>query len=666
MKIVVNDGEYLSNYKDKVLHCILKHERTIIDADTGIGKTALFMKYIDPNKIKKNIIFCVPFISLGIELVGSKLFYDGKPPEFRYDEFITATVVYDTMAKIPDAILEQSIVIIDEGHILAHSGFRSSLPFIFDKLSKHKMVMLTGTYIPETLAPFDFDGHIKAVKQNRKPIAITNYLCEQQIVNGRIEHRDEVHINFLIDTIRKIIKNGNKAYVVIDNAKIIEQVIDGLDELNCIYRVGKKNKQLKDSKAHDKLYNNGHVDNSVDVIIGTNVLVEGLSLYSKDEYEVVIAGNKSSLMLPDRIIQVANRQRNIDSVKVHIERYIGLNPSPKMKQPTLKENARRIKHEMLAGVMKDNRYFHFEDDGSISPLHKVKIVEEKYSKWAEETAWTPHYQDKWLNAIKAMAGDGIASKVVSFVSRKTDEKEVLIKPQEALLELLENDKFDSFYMHPKNITDNIDNDIFKDVLKLYSDDLTGCGEMILVLAQAKYKLNRKYVWMEIAIAGTCINNNGIRYKVSLNDVKRTLQYTLNNFTKVVKLHGAVRQLLKCGLTDSDKIKKFVSRLPKKSFGFLQDLYKSYTNIKRYGKNAKYDKSIGDILAQFGLSYVKSNIMLNSDLFNIEKLHSEIVILLNKLYDGIDKRWQKKDKLFKDKKRTELSEEIAYWDSYLFE
>ncbi|OMQ24739.1 DEAD/DEAH box helicase family protein [Serratia oryzae] len=277
--ITLKPNQYLS---DVINQINFKDGLNLLIADVGTGKNHYF------GKLKRTKLV-VPLNSIVVQSGSSNNIQDDN---------ITTWNQIKKMMKNPEECKNWDLVI-DEAHgMIADYGYKpSTIRLLVDACSMfRRVILMSGTIRPEYFSGFSFETIHRIRKPSKAKKQIQTYICKSKDVS-------------LLNDLRK---TKNKVIVLINN-KELGEVIGKLSGENYIV----VNADRKNEPEVINLYSSG-IMGKYDCIIGTNSIIEGLSLYDNhDEIDVFIWGDTD----PDRIEQVSNRFRNIESIK-NVKYYI--------------------------------------------------------------------------------------------------------------------------------------------------------------------------------------------------------------------------------------------------------------------------------------------------------------------------------------------------------
>ncbi|MEX2941375.1 DEAD/DEAH box helicase family protein [Serratia fonticola] len=275
--------QYLSDVIEQVE---FKDGFNLLIADVGTGKNHYFSKL-------KRTKLVVPLCSI-VEQSGSNNKLE--------DNNVATWNQIITMMKKPEECKQWDLVI-DEAHgMISDYGYKSkTISVLIEACSMfRRVILMSGTVRPEYFNGFDFETIHRVRKPSTEKKQIQTYICKS---------KEESLLNDLRET-------KNKA-IVLMNDKDLGKTIGERSRKNYML----VNADLKNEPEVLNLYRTG-VMGDYDCIIGTNSIVEGLSIHDNhDEIDVFIWGDTD----PDRIEQVTNRFRNIKNVR-NVRYYVDSKP----------------------------------------------------------------------------------------------------------------------------------------------------------------------------------------------------------------------------------------------------------------------------------------------------------------------------------------------------
>ncbi|MBL5903081.1 DEAD/DEAH box helicase family protein [Serratia fonticola] len=281
--VTLKPNQYLS---DVIKQVTFKDGFNLLIADVGTGKNHYF------SKLKKTKLV-VPLSSI-VEQAGSNNKLE--------DNNVATWNQIITMMKKPEECKQWDLVI-DEAHgMISDYGYKSkTISILIEACSMfRRVILMSGTVRPEYFNGFDFETIHRVRKPSTEKKQIQTYICKSKEES-------------LLNDLREI---KNKA-IVLMNDKDLGKTIGERSRKNYML----VNADLKNEPEVLNLYRTG-VMGDYDCIIGTNSIVEGLSIHDNhDEIDVFIWGDTD----PDRIEQVTNRFRNIKNVR-NVRYYVDSKP----------------------------------------------------------------------------------------------------------------------------------------------------------------------------------------------------------------------------------------------------------------------------------------------------------------------------------------------------
>lgn len=261
----------------------------LLIADVGTGKTTQFMEY-DENGVCTGTIPGYLFIAPLTSIVDS----------FVDDNNLAGSGV-GTWNQIESIIREKDktkfkklTLVVDECHGLFHDyGYKSKLINRLVETFQYfkSVILMSGTVEPENFSSITFSK----VYRVRKPS-----IAKKNIYTMLSTKKDDL----VIDHINNL---TNKTIVLMNNKDLCEVVRKKIARSSLVV-----NADLKETIDVKNFFKGRHMGRHYDVIIGTNSIVEGLSIEDDlQDVDVVIWGDT----VPERIEQFANRFRNVSTTK---------------------------------------------------------------------------------------------------------------------------------------------------------------------------------------------------------------------------------------------------------------------------------------------------------------------------------------------------------------
>ncbi|CNL05344.1 hypothetical protein [Yersinia pseudotuberculosis] len=261
------------------------HKMILLHADVGVGKNHFF-------KGKHNHKVVAPLTSIVVNnttQVGSNI------NNIHVDSIATWNQVLALMNQ--PAVCKELVLVIDECHglIFDYSYKSKTIKQLYRAIQLFKsVVMMSGTIEPSYFSNLKFDKVYRVHKKQLAVKSIQTIICED--INEALLH--------------DLLLAQNKSIVLINNKEMSKVIISRLES------IGKKclevNADVKNSAVVVDFFTS-KIMGSYDFIIGTNSIIEGLSI--EDELfnvDVYIWDNLD----PDRIEQFTNRFRNVVGSKV--------------------------------------------------------------------------------------------------------------------------------------------------------------------------------------------------------------------------------------------------------------------------------------------------------------------------------------------------------------
>ena len=371
---------YINDSAEKVT--IERGSRVLLDSPTGSGKTTFALN----DRSHNHSIVLVPTIVIGKAkeaTEGVLFYYDGKIPNFEESWLGT----YDNILRVPPHILRESIVWIDEIHLIASATYRKTLSKIITYILKYArtVVGLSGT-IEAELFRGSFDELITVRKRTDRNIEINNIFTGSSFGNVLNEE------TFAFQEATRHIDAGVKVLMLLQNKAKINTLIkqlksqEGFEHEDAIIKYVSHESDLTVTNSDNavEMIKQGKVSTETKLIIGTSVIVEGWDLKDDNEWTVIICGEDhrtDELKLPSTVIQLCNRLRNKNDIVCHIQRgYLFKEYTPKL----LSEEAvsamivkarKREREEFLAkGVCNNHHIVEIDNKIFKSPLPLIQRI----------------------------------------------------------------------------------------------------------------------------------------------------------------------------------------------------------------------------------------------------------------------------------------------------
>ncbi|CNH81364.1 Uncharacterised protein [Yersinia pekkanenii] len=260
------------------------HKLILLHADVGVGKNHFF-KGMDNHKV------VAPLTSIVVNnttQVGSNI------NNIHVDSIATWNQVLALMNQ--PAVCKDLVLVIDECHglIFDYSYKSKTIKQLYRAIGMFKsVVMMSGTIEPNYFSKLKFDKVYRVHKKQLAVKSIQTIICEDKTEA----------------LLQDLLLEQHKSIVLINNKELSKVIISRLES------IGKKclevNADVKNSAAVVNFFTTKQMG-SYDFIIGTNSIIEGLSIEGELEQAVVYIWDSLD---PDRIEQFTNRFRNVTRSK---------------------------------------------------------------------------------------------------------------------------------------------------------------------------------------------------------------------------------------------------------------------------------------------------------------------------------------------------------------
>ncbi|EKN3724664.1 TPA: hypothetical protein ACPZRY_004506 [Yersinia enterocolitica] len=271
----LTEDEYLSDYVDLM---DFSTGVSLLISSVGTGKTKFWSS-------RNNIKFVAPLTSIIESISDTNNLTQGNVGTWNQIESIIN-------AK-DKSIFKDMTLVIDEAHgLICDYSYKNN---IINRLMSafnafRSVVLMSGTVEAEYFSSINFSK----VYRLRKPSKAKKNLYPSFCTN-----KDAAVINH-------INKLTNKTIVLVNDKKLCKMMQNRIDRRSLIV-----NADVKDTDEVSQFFKSGQM-NDYEVIIGTNSIVEGLSIEDElDSIDVVIWDDLD----PDRIEQFTNRFRNVSTAK---------------------------------------------------------------------------------------------------------------------------------------------------------------------------------------------------------------------------------------------------------------------------------------------------------------------------------------------------------------
>ncbi len=300
--------KYVSEALPNVLDYVDKNPKTIIKAETGLGKTTAILKDLHKYRPNARILLLEPLTVIvtqtAKEYQGKGIFLTGDNSMDSHSlaqESNLVVATYEQGTKHLKTSQRFDYVIIDEVHQLltANAYKRSEITELTQCLENQKVIGLTGT--PNAI--FKKIGYslieVKKEKQAPTPVEVrySNLSPQKLILNHIHNAKGKIIIRLNeIDTMKAIIQ------------KLIRDKIYKKDEILLLHST----KAVKNSNAFNVLANESRFIEPVKIVFTTSVIDEGLSIKQTGFTDAVFL-ETSYTPRPEACKQFFARFRNKDS-----------------------------------------------------------------------------------------------------------------------------------------------------------------------------------------------------------------------------------------------------------------------------------------------------------------------------------------------------------------
>lgn len=271
----LRDGEYIDSL---AMDMDFTSGINLLHADVGTGKTVFWTQ-------QENVKFVAPLTSIVSSIGNGNSLTEGNVGTWNQIEGIINTR--------DKSVFKNQTLVIDECHgLYADYGYKGSvinrLMSMFDCFKS--VVLMSGTVEAEHFSSIEFN---KVYRVHKPSVARKN------IRTFLTSHKDDVvldHINSLT----------NKSIVLVNKKSLCKAFFEKINNKTLVVNADVKNDE------EVLAFYKGKAMGEYDVILGTNSIVEGLSIEDKlEEVDIVIWGDIS----PERIEQFTNRFRNVCTTK---------------------------------------------------------------------------------------------------------------------------------------------------------------------------------------------------------------------------------------------------------------------------------------------------------------------------------------------------------------
>ncbi|CAI1684035.1 hypothetical protein [Serratia liquefaciens] len=250
----------------------------LLIADVGTGKTVHWTK-------QKNVKFVAPLTSIVDSMSDTNSLTKGNVGTWNQIEGIINTK--------DKSIFRNTTLVVDECHgLFVDYGYKSrTINRLINAFSEFKSVILmSGTVEADHFSSIEFNKVYRVHKPSHAQKFIRTVFCTK---------KDDVVINHINSL-------TNKTIVLMNNKDLCEVTAGRINRKSLVV-----NADVKKTPEVQTFFKNKTMG-SLEVIIGTNSIVEGLSIEDElTDVDIVIWGD----LVPERIEQFCNRFRNVSSVK---------------------------------------------------------------------------------------------------------------------------------------------------------------------------------------------------------------------------------------------------------------------------------------------------------------------------------------------------------------
>ena len=268
-----NIKKYVDKQLGNVLNYLDKHNKVILGAETGKGKTTAFIRDFHKHRPGKRLLILVPLIIIveqnKKEYYGKAIFLDGKskPSEHKqaeYSNFVFAT--YKQGAKLLN-VSKFDYIVVDEVHQLltANSYKLKTIAELTPHLSENKVIGLTGT--PSNI--------FKSIGYKLIKVGVTNPIKTEIEIRLSNKKGYDIALNHL-NTVKgkTLLRLNDTIGLELLKKQLIDLKVFKANEI-IILHSSKKVKSSKEFKqlAHERIFND-----KVKLVLTTSLIDEGLSI----------------------------------------------------------------------------------------------------------------------------------------------------------------------------------------------------------------------------------------------------------------------------------------------------------------------------------------------------------------------------------------------------
>jgi len=301
-----NIKSYVAEQLENVLNYVDKHNKVILGAETGKGKTTAFITDFHKHRPGKRLLILVPLIIIveqnKKEYYGKAIFLDGKskPSEHEqaeYSNFVFAT--YEQGVKLL-SVSKFDYIVVDEVHQLltANSYKLKTIAELTPHLIENKVIGLTGT--PSNI--------FKSIGYKLIKVGVTNPIKTEIEIRLSNKRGCDIALNHL-NTVKgkTLLRLNDRIGMELLKKQLIDLKVFKENEI-IIFHSSKKIKSSKEFKqlAHERRFND-----KVKLVLTTSLLDEGLSIDQTGFTDIVFIETAYNPR-PEALKQFVARFRNED------------------------------------------------------------------------------------------------------------------------------------------------------------------------------------------------------------------------------------------------------------------------------------------------------------------------------------------------------------------
>ena len=299
--------KYVSEVLSGVLDYADKHQRVILRADTGKGKTTAFVKYFHAHRPEKRILILAPLTIIVDEYsnryLDSAVYLTGQSDGFDHERATTAKTVFSTYEQGIKHLAWQEFdyIIVDEVHqLLTANSFKADVIADLTTLIANKTTIgLTGTpsqiftQLGYKLLNVDVDKP-KLMKGETR-------LSNKSIASIVMSHLNEKPQGKMLVRVNSI----NTMNAIRD--ELVKKEIYTMDETHIFY----SSKEIKESAEYKQLAHKSIFSEQKKIVFTTSMIDEGINIDQIGFTDVLFIENTYQPR-PEPIKQFFARFRNTD------------------------------------------------------------------------------------------------------------------------------------------------------------------------------------------------------------------------------------------------------------------------------------------------------------------------------------------------------------------